>query len=82
MTDGFAYIWDVGTLPSFRRRGVQQAVYRALLREAALRGCDMAGLITEVAHGSQRNAERVGFRVLFTAAAVVRTVQGSDHEIR
>lgn len=75
--DGFAYIWDVSTRPAFRRRGVQQAIYYALLKEAARAGCDMAGLASEVAHASQRNAERAGFRVIYTAAAVVRQLPGA-----
>lgn len=78
IADGFAYIWDVSTRPAFRRRGVQEAIYRALLKEAARAGCDMAGLATEVGHGSQRNAERVGFRVIFTATAIVRQIHGGD----
>lgn len=75
--DGFAYIWELSTRPQFRRRGVQQALYHALLVEAALAGCDMAGLATEVAHASQRNAERAGFRLILTAAAVVRPLPGT-----
>lgn len=76
IVDGLAYIWDVSTRLAFRRRGVQLAVYRALLDEAARAGCDVAALATEVAHGSQRNAERVGFHVIYTAAAVVKPVPG------
>lgn len=75
--DGFAYIWELGTRPSFRRRGVQLAIYQTLVREAARAGCELAGLATEVGHVSQRNAERAGFRVMFTAAAVVRQLPGA-----
>jgi GNAT superfamily N-acetyltransferase len=70
--DGLAYMGDVSTQPSFRRRGVQLAVYRKMLQAAVDAGCDLAGLATEVAHASQRNAERAGFQVAYTGAGFVK----------
>ncbi len=76
--DGFAYIWEVATRPSFRRRGVQQAIYHTLVQDAARAGCDTVALGTEVGHVSQRNAERAGFRLIFTGAALVRQLPGAS----
>ena len=76
--DGMAYIWAVGTRPSMRRRGVQLAVYRTLVREAARAGCDAASLGTEVGHVSQRNAERAGFRLICTGAGIVRPLRTQE----
>lgn len=70
--DGLAYMGDVSTRPSFRRRGVQLAVYRKMLEAAVEAGCDLAGLATEIAHASQRNAERAGFRVAYNGIGVVK----------
>jgi GNAT superfamily N-acetyltransferase len=53
------------TMPEFRGRGVQQAVQRYRLRLAREAGCALA--VTEAApgSGSQRNMERLGFRVVY-----------------
>lgn len=60
------------TLPQFRRRGVQQAVQTYRLQLARQAGCDLA--VTESAPGSasQRNMERLGFRIVFTHVEFVR----------
>jgi GNAT superfamily N-acetyltransferase len=54
------------TLPEYRRRGVQQAIQRHRLQLAREAGCTLA--VTESAPGSasQRNMERLGFRVVYT----------------
>jgi GNAT superfamily N-acetyltransferase len=55
-----------GTLPAFRGRGVQNALFRESLRIARAHGCDLAATMTLPGTGSQRNAERHGFRVVYT----------------
>lgn len=54
------------TLPAFRQRGVQLALQRHRLALAARSGCRLA--VAEAAPGgaSQRNMERLGFRVAYT----------------
>lgn len=69
---GVGWLSGDTTLPQYRRRGVQQAIqrHRLLLAEAA--GCDLA--VTEAAPGgvSQRNMERVGFRIAYTHVEFVK----------
>ncbi len=64
--DELAWLSADTTLPAFRRRGVQSTLQRARLAVAAEHGCSMA--VTESVPGSpsQRNIERLGFRVAYT----------------
>lgn len=66
-----AYFWSASTVPTFRRRGVQAALLRARLKDAAAAGCDLAVLGTEVGNTSQRNAQRSGFQVAYTVVDFV-----------
>jgi hypothetical protein len=61
--DGLALFCGDGTLPSFRNRGVQTALLRSRLAHALAAGCRLAVTCTQPGSGSQRNAERQGFRV-------------------
>lgn len=63
---GVALLSGAATLPAFRRRGAQAALLAARLRYAAEQGCDLAMMVAEAGSGSQRNAERRGFRVAYT----------------
>ena len=58
------------TLPEFRGRGVQQSLQRARLRTAQEAGCDLAATESVPGTGSQRNMERLGFRVAYTRVAL------------
>lgn len=60
------------TRAAFRRRGVHTALLRARLAAAHELGCNLAMLLTEPGSESQRNAERVGFRVMYTNALLVQ----------
>lgn len=75
--DGVAWLSADTTLPQFQRRGVQQALQRHRLRLGVEHGCELA--VTECQPGSQsqRNMERLGFRVVYTRAELVRP-QSSD----
>jgi len=64
--DGLALICGDGTLPAFRGQGVQSALLRARLDQARQARCDLAVICTQPGSGSQRNAERQGFRVAYT----------------
>ena len=49
-----------------RNRGVQHALIAARLAAAAADGCDLAVVHTEPGSDSQRNVERLGFRLAYT----------------
>jgi GNAT superfamily N-acetyltransferase len=63
---GVGWLSGDSTFPGFRGRGIQQAVQRHRLELARAAGCDLA--VTEAAPGSQsqRNMERLGFRIVYT----------------
>ena len=64
--EGVALFAGASTVPAFRRRGLQAALLQARMRHGAERGCDLAMMVAEAGSGSQRNAERQGFRIAYT----------------
>jgi GNAT superfamily N-acetyltransferase len=64
--DGVALLAGASTIPSARRKGAQLALLNARLRFAAAEGCDLAMMGALPGSGSQRNAERNGFRIAYT----------------
>lgn len=64
--DGVALFAGASTVPAFRRRGAQQALLEARFRYARDVGCDLALMAADPGSGSQRNAERQGFRIAYT----------------
>ena len=70
--EGLAQLAGASTLPSHRRRGVQSALLRARLLDAAERGCDLAVVTTEPASKSQQNVQRAGFALLYARAILIR----------
>ncbi|MGA7240509.1 MAG: GNAT family N-acetyltransferase [Bryobacteraceae bacterium] len=64
--EGLATLCADGTIPSFRRRGLQSELIAARLNEAAAQGCDLATASTLPGSQSQRNYERLGFQVAYT----------------
>lgn len=70
--DGMGLICADGTLPEYRQRGVQSMLLEARLRHARNVGCDMAAICTLPGSGSQRNAERQGFRVTYARTLMIR----------
>ena len=69
--EGLALICGDGTLPDFRHQGVQTALLRARLAHAVAAGCDLAVICTQPGSGSQRNAERLGFRVVYARTMMI-----------
>lgn len=63
---GVALLAGASTVPEARGRGAQRALLRARLRLAAERGCTLAMMCASPGGGSQRNAERQGFRIAYT----------------
>jgi GNAT superfamily N-acetyltransferase len=66
--EGVALFAGAATVPELRRRGLQAALLQERLRHAAGLGCDLAMMVAEAGGGSQRNAERQGFRIAYTRA--------------
>jgi hypothetical protein len=62
-----------GTLADFRGRGLQTA--RARMAAAVEAGCEYAVVVTQGGATSQRNAERLGFRVAYSKATVIRKLE-------
>jgi GNAT superfamily N-acetyltransferase len=64
--DGVAGLLGASTRVPHRRRGVQHALVAARLAAAVDAGCDLAAVDTEPGSDSQRNVERLGFRLAYT----------------
>ena len=63
---GVAHLAGASTVPEGRKRGAQNALLETRLRFAAEHGCDLALMGALPGSGSQRNAERHGFRIAYT----------------
>ena len=70
--EGVAQLCGAATLPAFRRRGVQTAMLRTRLGEAARAGCDLSIVTTQPGSRSQQNVQAAGFAVLYARAVLVR----------
>jgi GNAT superfamily N-acetyltransferase len=70
--DGIAQLSGAATLPEHRRRGVQSALLRHRLAEAARRGCDLAVVTTQPGSKSQENVQKFGFALLYARAILVK----------
>ncbi|HET7206455.1 MAG TPA: GNAT family N-acetyltransferase [Terriglobales bacterium] len=65
-------LFGAGTLPEHRRRGIQAAMLDLRLRAGAEAGCEIAVVVTQGGTVSQRNCERLGFRVAYSKATLVK----------
>lgn len=63
---GVALMAGASTIPEARKQGAQLALLESRLNYAAERGCDIAMICALPGSGSQRNAERQGFRIAYT----------------
>jgi ribosomal protein S18 acetylase RimI-like enzyme len=61
-----------GTLSAYRRRGLQTALLQARMSAALKAGCEYAVVVTQGGSSSQRNVERLGFRVAYSKVTVIR----------
>ena len=66
INSGVALLAGACTIPQWRLQGAQLALLYSRLRYAAELGCDIAMMGAEPGGGSQRNAERHGFRIAYT----------------
>ena len=69
--EGVAQLCGSATLPAHRRRGVQSALLRHRLTEAASRGCDVAVVTTQPGSKSQENVQRFGFALIYVRAILI-----------
>jgi GNAT superfamily N-acetyltransferase len=69
---GVGWLSGDSTLPRYRRRGVQQAIQRHRLQLARDAGCDLAVIEATPGGASQRNTERLGFRIVYTHVKFVK----------
>ena len=64
-----------GTLLEYRGRGLQTALLRARMAEAMKSGCEFAVVVTQGGSQSQRNVERLGFRVAYSKVTVIKQLE-------
>ena len=64
-----------GTLAEFRGRGLQTALLRARLAAAGEAGYEYAVVVTQGGTTSQRNAERLGFRLAYSKVTVIKKLE-------
>ena len=64
-----------GTLAEFRGRGLQTALLRARMAAAVQAGCEYAVVVTQGGTSSQRNAERLGFRMAYSKVTVIKQLE-------
>jgi GNAT superfamily N-acetyltransferase len=69
---GVAQLCGAGTLPAFRRRGIQTALLRWRLAYARQAGCEVAVVTTQPASKSQENVQREGFQLLYARQLLVK----------
>lgn len=67
-------LFGAGTLPEFRGRGIQTTLLGLRMKLAAEAGCELAVIVTQGGTTSQRNAERLGFRVAYSKATLMRSL--------
>jgi GNAT superfamily N-acetyltransferase len=70
--DGLAMLFGDATRPGYRNRGLHTALIVARMQYAGERGCDLITASTLPGSGSQRNYERLGFRVVYTKMIMLR----------
>jgi GNAT superfamily N-acetyltransferase len=67
-------LYGAGTLPAFRKRGIQTALLAERMKLGAELGCEIAIIVTRAGTVSQRNCERLGFRVAYSKATLIKPV--------
>lgn len=73
-------LFGAATLPQHRGRGLHRALHAVRLKAAARAGCEFAVVVTQGGTVSQRNAERLDFRVAYSKATLVKRVTAAASE--
>jgi hypothetical protein len=76
--EGVCGLHGAATLPEHRRHGVQTAMLRRRLSDAAQAGCDVAVVTTQPGSKSQQNVQRLGFALLYSRAILVLSHSSTD----
>ena len=77
VNNGVALLAGATTIPAARRQGAQRALLQARLAFAAARAIPLAMVVTQPGSASQRNAERQGFRPVYTRAKWLRAADAT-----
>lgn len=77
VNNGVALLAGATTIPAARRQGAQRALLQARLTFAAARNIPLAMVVTQPGSASQRNAERQGFRPVYTRAKWLRAADAT-----
>ena len=72
---GIFALAGAGTMAAHRGRGLQTALLRARMAAAIDAGCEYAAVVTQGGTISQRNAERLGFRVAYSKVTVIKKLE-------
>lgn len=72
VSNRLASLFADSTAPAFRRRGLHRELIAARVNEARALGCDLAAASMLPGSGSQRNYERMGFRLAYTKVTMAR----------
>lgn len=62
--DGIGYFGAAGTLPQYRRRGIQSALIQQRLHDVPTLGCDLVVGGGSLGATTLRNQERAGLRLI------------------
>ena len=73
---GLTALFGTSVLSEFRGRGIQQALIATRLERAAERGSLGATIVSHPCGATERNAARLGFRMAYTRAILIRPGQG------
>jgi ribosomal protein S18 acetylase RimI-like enzyme len=65
-------LFGAGTLPEYRCRGMQRAMLGTRLQAGREAGCEIAVVVTQGGTVSQHNSERLGFRVAYSKATLIK----------
>ena len=69
---GVFALCGAGTLTEYRSRGLQTALLRARMAAAVAAGCEYGVVVTQGGTTSQRNVERLGFRVAYSKVTLIK----------
>jgi GNAT superfamily N-acetyltransferase len=73
---GLTALFGTSVLPEFRGRGVQQALMAVRLERAVAQKSALATIVSSPHGTTERNAARLGFRLAYTRAILVRPGHG------
>jgi GNAT superfamily N-acetyltransferase len=71
-------LFGAGTLPEFRGRGIQTALLQTRMKAAAEAGCELIVVVTQGGSISERNCMRLGFRIAYSKATVIKSFPSPD----